>query len=128
MKAIAGSCPGHLIKSQQREDPDLTSEEKEAELEKIFAANPTAFLRRFRSYLNRDHLSEVRQRRGRGGGGGGGGSDDGGGGSSSIVDYEMNFLMDEILEELDERKRKTKIKNRRFNAMKSLGDEEDFFR
>jgi len=40
--------------------------------------------------------------------------------------YEVDFLIKEISEELDEGKKKTKIKNRRYAAMKSLG-EEDFF-
>ena len=63
MRAIAESCPGHLIKSQQRDDPDLTAEEKEVELTRIFEANPASFLRRFRGHLRREHLAEIRQRR-----------------------------------------------------------------
>ena len=117
MNSIAISCPGHQIKSQQRDDPDLTREEKEAELEKLFRENPVSFLRRFRTHLHREHLFEVRNRL----------MTDVNGAENENRDYEIEFLLSEILEELDEQKKKTKIKNRRFCAMKSLG-KDDFFR
>ena len=120
MKAIAETCPGHMIKSQQRDEPDLTQDAKEAELTRIFEENPASFLRRFRAYLQREHLIEIKQRRKRGGG-------DDAAQSDKNRSYEVEFLIKEISEELDEGKKKTKIKNRRYAAMKSLGDE-DFFR
>ena len=123
MKAIAETCPGHVIKSQQRDEPDLTQDAKEAELKRIFEENPASFLRRFRAFLKREHLLEIQQRRDK----------DEKSNNSNVADrdknssYEVDFLIKEISEELDEGKKKTKIKNRRYAAMKSLG-EEDFFR
>ena len=116
MKAIAKSCPGHKIKSQQRDEPDLTDEEKEIELEKIFDTNPANFLRKFRAHLRREHLLEIRTR-----------LIADFSGENANQDYEIEYLLNEILEEMDDKKKKTKIKNRRFSAMKSLG-KDDFFR
>ena len=121
MKSIAESCPGYLIKPQQRDEPDLTQEEKEIRLTGIFQSDPASFLRRFRAHLKPEHLDEVRQRR-----------------KNTFrcsedahrnrnLDYEVEYLLYEIAEDLDEKKKKTKIKNRRYAAMNSLG-EEDFFR
>jgi len=115
MKAIAKSCPGHKIKSQQRDEPDLTDEEKEIELEKIFDTNPVNFLRKFRAHLRREHLLEIRTR-----------LIADFSGENANQDYEIEYLLNEILEEMDDKKKKTKIKNRRFSAMKSLG-KDDFF-
>jgi len=106
MTHVAEICPGHLIKSQQRGDPDLTLEQKVAELGQILESNPAAFLRRFRAYFKKEHLSEFDQYR---------------------TSYEVGFLLGEIEAELDERKSKTRIRNRRFKAMKELGEDHDFF-
>ena len=132
MRAIAESCPGHLIKSQQRDDPDLTAEEKEVELTRIFEANPASFLRRFRGHLRREHLAEIRQRRQKRApevreAENGENTETVETVLSGCGDYEVEFLIKEIFEEMDDRKRKTKIKNRRYAALKNFR-EEDFFR
>jgi len=131
MRAIAESCPGHLIKSQQRDDPDLTAEEKEVELTRIFEANPASFLRRFRGHLQREHLAEIRQRRQKRApevreAENGENTETVETVLSGCGDYEVEFLIKEIFEEMDDRKKKTKIKNRRYAALKNFR-EEDFF-
>lgn len=101
---IAGSEA--VVKSQQRDEPDLTVDEKVAILQEILERKPTTFLMRFGRYLAEEDLQNFEHLRG---------------------DYEINFRLNEVKNIIDSKKTKTGIRNRRYECLQRLMKDSDYF-
>ncbi|CAN7999598.1 unnamed protein product [Ixodes hexagonus] len=95
-----------FFKHQQRNEPDLTYDEKRKIAEEILDANSALFLQRFSRYLYREDASYFEPLR--------------------RTDYEVDFY----LRELEKRQRRglsVQTKNRRYEALQRLRAEGDYF-
>ena len=96
-----------FFKSQQRGDPDLTYDEKYDIAAKTLAEKPSTFLSRYGKYLSEDDLLYF---------------------DSMKMDYMVEFHLKELKKMNDDKKNKTKVRNRRYEAMKELMDKGSYFR
>ena len=96
-----------FFKSQQRGDADLTYEEKYNIAEKLLSEKPSTFLSRYGKYLSEDDLLCF---------------------DSMRNDYMVAFYLKELKQMGDDKKNKTKVRNRRYEAMKELMDKGSYFR
>jgi hypothetical protein len=94
-----------IIKSQQRDEPDLTREEKLLILGDILETNPGTFLMRFGSVLDEDHLTYF---------------DD-----SDM--YEVQYRLKELRKLQGTRFISGRLRNRRYRAIKVLSNTTDYF-
>lgn len=101
---IAGSDA--VVKSQQRGEPDLTVDAKVAILQEILDRGPASFLMRFGRYLVEDDLGNFAHLKG---------------------DYETEFRLKEVKNILDSKKKKTGIRNRRYECLQRLMKDSDYF-
>ena len=101
----AAESDGHF-KHQQRGEPDLTSQEKLLIVTDLLDNKPSVFLTRYGKYLHADDLEYFNPLKG---------------------DYTIDFYIKEIRQQLDNKKNQTKIRNRRYEAMKQLTDEGEYF-
>lgn len=93
------------FKHQQRNEPDLSSEEKFNIARSVFEKSPALFLSRFKKHLSCQDIICFEQ---------------------YIGDYEIDFHLKEIITMNRPSYKRNKVKNRRYNAlmhMMSVGDE-----
>ena len=95
-----------VVKSQQRGEPDLTVDEKVPLLREILERSPSSFLMRFGKYFKEEDLDSFGHLRG---------------------DYEIDFRLKEVKGILDNRKRKTGVRNRRYECLQRLMKDSDYF-
>ena len=95
------------FKSQQRGEPDLTYQEKYDIADKLLKDKPSIFLARFGKYLSEADLMYF---------------------ESMKDDYMITFHLKELKQINDDKKNKTKVRNRRYEAMKELLDQGSYFR
>ncbi|KAK0056967.1 coiled-coil domain-containing protein 97 [Biomphalaria pfeifferi] len=93
------------FKHQQRGEPDLTCQEKSAIASEILKKNPALFLERFSQCLTLNDVECFKQFRG---------------------DYRIDFYIDEINKRCADTS-KSVVKNRRYQALKFLMDEGEYF-
>ena len=101
----AANSDGHF-KHQQRGEPDLTLEDKLVIVTDLLDNKPSVFLTRFGKYLSEADLSHFDALKG---------------------DYAIDFHLGEIRQRLNESREQTKVKNRRYEAMKQLVDGGEYF-
>ena len=94
------------FKHQQRGEPDLKEDEKLDIAAKVLDSNPVTFLLRFGNHLAEEDLHFFTTLQG---------------------SYEVDFYIKEIRRQLDVRKNKQKIRNRRYEAMQKLMVEGSYF-
>ena len=94
------------FKHQQRGEPDLTMEEKIEIAQNILDENPVTFLSRFHNYLELEDLDYFKD-------------------SRDI--YEVDFYCKQIYKSKSGSYHKNCVKNRRYEAMKQLISEGDYF-
>ncbi|KAK6183144.1 hypothetical protein SNE40_010676 [Patella caerulea] len=94
------------FKSQQRGDPDLTFVEKYKIAHEILLKNPSKFLERFQDYLNLEDLNYFEKFYG---------------------NYEIDFYVLHIKQNLNKVTSAKIVKNRRYSAMQKLVSEGDYF-
>lgn len=90
-----------IIKAQQRDEPDLTKDEKLTILTDILKRTPGAFLMRFGSVLDKEHLTYF----------------------DSSKNYEVQYRLKELRKPQSSRKHR----NRRYQAIKVLTGTTDYF-
>ena len=95
-----------VVKSQQRGEPDLTVDEKVTILQGILDRSPGSFLMRFGKYLVEEDLRNFDHLKG---------------------DYEIDFHLKEVKNILDTKKKKTGVRNRRFECLQRLMKDSDYF-
>ena len=95
-----------VVKSQQRGEPDLTVDEKLTVLHGILDRSPAGFLMRFGRYLVEDDLRNFDYLKG---------------------DYEIDFRIKELKNILDIKKKKTGVRNRRYECLQRLMKDSDYF-
>lgn len=93
------------IKSQQKDEPDLTVEEKFAHLSGLLKSKPGAFLMRFGRVLDAGHLTYF----------------------DHVEDYEVKQKLKDLRQTLDPKKKQTMIRNRRFVHMEQLIERGTYF-
>ncbi len=96
---------GHF-KHQQRDEPDLTFDEKRAIAADLLSNKPSVFLNRFSKYLTVEDIPYF---------------------TSMRDDYIIDFYMKEIEKQCDDLKSKTKVRNRRYEAMKQMLEKGNYF-
>lgn len=96
-----------IFKSQQKDDPDLSIDEKAKIAGDLFRKNHTMFLSRFGRFLREEHLryfSDIQNQ-----------------------DYEVMFHVNRLRRYHNQSQRQIDVKNRRYQALKSLVDKGDYF-
>lgn len=97
-----------FFKSQQRDEADLGTDEKTAIVRKLFETDLSLFLYRYGKYLNQDHLN-------------------------CTLESLTGTNKDDIISQIEELKKKDRVKqstvkNRRFNALqKMLQEDSNYF-
>ncbi|XP_006812209.1 coiled-coil domain-containing protein 97-like [Saccoglossus kowalevskii] len=104
IKRIANSDA--RIKNQQRDEPDLTEEQKMDIVGEILKKKPAIFLERFGTFLLEEDLELFK---------------------SFENDYVINFYLEDIKKRLNTKKNATKVRNRRYEAMKELTNKGSYF-
>ncbi|XP_032221663.2 coiled-coil domain-containing protein 97 [Nematostella vectensis] len=102
---------GVTVKSQQRDEPDLSSEQKIKILEEIKKTNPASFLMRFgQSLVTKDleYFESLYKQ-------------------NTLTNYEIGFRLKEIKKHLDQQKHHVEVQNRRYKAMQRLINDSTFF-
>jgi hypothetical protein len=94
---------GHF-KHQQRGEPELTPSEKTTIASELLDHKPSVFLSRFGKYLLEEDLAHF-----------------------PAGDYTIDFYLSEIRQRLHTNKNETVVKNRRFEAMKQLTAQGEYF-
>lgn len=102
MKVISSDC---IVKSQQKDERDLTVEEKVDLLSNMLHGHPATFLARFGSLLDETDLSYFRR----------------------IPDYEVAIQVKELTKTASSVARRKQIRNRRYNYMRDLMQSTDYF-
>ena len=95
----------HIIKSQQRGEPDLTEKQKTDILIDILHQRPGTFLMRFGSLLNEADLSYF----------------------DSSEDFEVTFRVKELRKSLSAGSKQKRIRNRRYECLKELTVNTSYF-
>ena len=90
------------FKHQQRDEPDLSVDEKKNIARSLFDKNISTFLSRFHRYLSSEDICNF---------------------ESHQEDYEVAFYLNEIRKNSDRNFRDKIAKNRRFEAMKKMTSE-----
>ncbi|XP_066281469.1 coiled-coil domain-containing protein 97-like isoform X2 [Branchiostoma lanceolatum] len=94
------------IKNQSRDEPDLTTEQKMDIVRGILEKSHLTFLERFWKYLAEEDLEYFQRMQNC---------------------YELDFYMKEIRKRLDNAKKKTGVKNRRYEAMQRMLQDGSYF-
>ncbi|KAK7792859.1 hypothetical protein R5R35_009636 [Gryllus longicercus] len=97
------------FKSQQVGDPDLDFSEKKEIARDILKDNPARFLAKFGHYLLEDHLDYFSTL------------------DSTNKNYEVDFHVKQLRRFLSKAKNQVDVRNRRFEALKKLMKEGDYF-
>lgn len=104
LRIITGD--GVTVKSQQRNENELTIDEKTEILHELYEQKPSIFLSRFGKWLSErdlDYFSEI---------------------SSS---YEMDYTIKKLKRNLAQKSSRTDVKNRRYEALMRLENDSDYF-
>lgn len=104
--AVAVAKSGCMVKSQQRDEPELTESEKMTILREMISQRPATFLSRFGKYLAKEDLPFFDHLR---------------------DDYEVNFRLKELKTFFDSRKSKVNVRNRRYECLQRLMSNSDYF-
>ncbi|XP_029475653.1 coiled-coil domain-containing protein 97 isoform X4 [Rhinatrema bivittatum] len=102
LMAVAGSRV--QIRSQQKDEPDFTLQQKLEMLLELYRSKPVVFLERFRKALQQEHLVCFSHLQG---------------------DYEVDFYCREISKSSLKKSDRTCLRNKRFAALQQLIQEED---
>ncbi|KAK2707046.1 coiled-coil domain-containing protein 97-like [Artemia franciscana] len=94
------------LKSQQRGEPDLTPQEKWGIIQELLEQKPAFFLSRFSRFLSLEHLKYFEKH---------------------ADDYEVLFHLKEARKLKETPKQNVTIKNRRYDALKRLLQEGEYF-
>ncbi|XP_035672691.1 coiled-coil domain-containing protein 97-like isoform X1 [Branchiostoma floridae] len=94
------------IKNQSRDEPDLTTQQKMDIVRDILEKSHLTFLERFWKYLAEEDLEYFQRMQNC---------------------YELDFYMKEIRKRLDNAKKKTGVKNRRYEAMQRMLQDGSYF-
>ncbi|XP_038623272.1 coiled-coil domain-containing protein 97 isoform X2 [Tachyglossus aculeatus] len=94
------------VRSQQKDEPDLTEREKRAILRALYREKPLVFLERFRASLRAEHLPCFRHLRG---------------------DYRADFYCAEVAEAGRARATRTRLRNKRYAALRQLIQGGEYF-
>lgn len=94
-----------IIKSQQRDEPDLTDNEKFYHLQEMLNRSPGKFLMKYGGLLLEHHLTYFKK----------------------YDDYEITFRLRELHKNLSDSSRKVVRRNRRYECLKKLMDEGVYF-
>ena len=98
---------GCVVKSQQRDEPELTEEHKVTILREILTEKPATFLMRFGKYLAKEDLQYFDH--------------------SAEHDYELDFRLKELRTLFDSSKNKVNVRNRRYECLRRLMSDSDYF-
>lgn len=104
------SCEDAYFKSQQRDEDELSSKQKQEIAEKILAKSKANFLSRFGKNLKEEHLAFFTEYI-----------------NDEQEGYEINFYLSDLKRYFTKTKRDTDIKNRRYDALKKMIDENNYF-
>ena len=96
---------GVVVKSQQKDEKDLTNIEKLAILQADFKTNKEIFLYKFGKYLNRSDLENF----------------------DLDKESDSGYYLDKLKQNLDPEKIETRVKNRRYNYMKQVLKNSNYF-
>ena len=96
-----------IFKSQQKHDPDLTFEEKLIIARNILQKSYCLFLSKFGHYMKKEHLKFFAK--------------------SKNEDYEIAYYFNRLQRYFNSSTRQTDVKNRRYQALKTLIKEGDYF-
>ncbi|XP_071962192.1 coiled-coil domain-containing protein 97-like isoform X2 [Antedon mediterranea] len=99
------ACSGARISSQQKDETDLTLEEKVVILKKLFEEKPSIFAERFHMYLTDDDLVAFDDKK---------------------QHYEVDYYLNEAKKRLSS-KNSMVVKNRRYEALKKLEKDGVYF-
>lgn len=94
-----------IFKNQQRDEADLTQEEKFQIAANIFDRNKVTFLTRFGKYLNTDQLKFFRD----------------------FDNEDVNIILQDLLNDQSERSHHLLIRNRRYEALNRLKQDSTYF-
>ncbi|CAD1473373.1 unnamed protein product [Heterotrigona itama] len=96
-----------IFKSQQKDDPDLTFEEKLIIARDILRKSYCLFLSKFGRYMKKEHLKFFAK--------------------SKNEDYEIAYYFNKLQRYFDSSTRQIDVKNRRYQALKTLIEEGEYF-
>ncbi|XP_054002859.1 coiled-coil domain-containing protein 97 isoform X1 [Hylaeus anthracinus] len=96
-----------IFKSQQKEDPDLTFEEKLTIARNILKKSYCLFLSKFGRYMKEEHLKYFEK--------------------SKDKDYEVAYHINRLRRYFNNSTRVTDVKNRRYQALKTLVKQGEYF-
>ena len=94
-----------IIKNQQRDEPDLTNNEKFEFLQELLSKSPAKFLMKYGGLLLEHHLSYFQK----------------------INDFEVMYRLRELQRHTSQKSREVVRRNRRFECLKELMDEGVYF-
>lgn len=100
----AASSEG-FFRHQQKDEPDLTVEEKSKIASDLLSAKPGLFLSRFGKFLTEDHLEYFE--------------------SLTTANYELEFYLRQVRQEQCRFINQNKVKNRRYAALKNMLEAND---
>ncbi|KOX73032.1 Coiled-coil domain-containing protein 97 [Melipona quadrifasciata] len=96
-----------IFKSQQKDDPDLTFEEKLIIARNILQKSYCLFLSKFGHYMKKEHLTFFAK--------------------NKNEDYEIAYYFNKLQRYFNSSTRQTDVKNRRYQALKTLIKEGEYF-
>lgn len=96
----------YTVKSQQRNEPELTESEKMTILRDMFSKRPASFLARFGKCLGKEDLASFDHLRN---------------------NYEVNFRLKELETLFDRKKNEINVRNRRYDCLQRLISDSDYF-
>lgn len=99
------SVSGGFFKHQQKDEPDLSIEEKENIVKDLLQNKPSTFIQRFGKYLTEEQLEYFEDHR--------------------SENYELEFLIKQVRQEQCRFIKGHKVKNRRYTAMQKMLQEND---
>lgn len=95
-----------IFKCQHKDEPELSFEEKKTIALNLLEKSPPQFLARFGNFLKLEHLSYFR---------------------NISNDYEISFYLKRLQRYFDREQRQVDVKNRRYEALKSLVEKGEYF-
>ena len=96
----------YTVKSQQRNEPELTESEKMTILRDMFSKRPASFLARFGKCLGKEDLASFDHLRN---------------------NYEVNFRLKDLETLFDRKKNEINVRNRRYDCLQRLISDSDYF-
>lgn len=106
--AVVSLHPEARFKSQHKDDPDWTQQEKRQMAQKALEENPGQFLARYGSLLQPSHLEYFRRNY-----------------KGSDSNYEVQFRLQELGQDACQFIRQKRVRNRRYQALKNMIENQD---